>query len=370
MTVQTEQARSGHPFRMWDAIMETPDFVERCLQPDLAEPAKKVGREIVERGINRVFLLGCGSSFYAASSAARAFQTLAGLDADAYDSFEFHKYRLGFVTPKTAVISFSHSGATRETVDVAREVRKRGAFTVSVTDRPESLLADSADFFVNVGGGREPVEPKTRSVVSTFVMGYLMAIGALPKERQDQLDEELKRIPAALRSAQGLEARAKELAEKYSGVKRVLAVGNGQNYVTAMEIALKFKEAVLLAGEGLETEEAFHGPIASLNDSTLVIATSCPGPSYQKTKDYCVATSMIGCRVLSVSPEPYDLPGVDKLEVPMDGISEVFSNSVLVYPQYMLAYYSALVRGNMPDAFRIGDKAFHAAMAAVPPLTY
>ncbi len=369
--MQTEQApRTEHPFRMWDAIVETPDFVERCLQPELAETAKNVGREIVARGIKRVYLLGCGSSFYAASSAARAFQTLAGLDADAYDSFEFHKYRLGFVTPETAVISFSHSGATRITVDVAREVQKRDGFTVSVSDRPESLLAKSADLFVNVGGGREPVEPKTRSVISTFVMGYLMALGALPKERQEQAMEELRWIPTALRQGQGLEARAKGLAERYADVGRVIAIGSGQNYVTAMEISLKFKEAVLLAGEGLESEEAFHGPIASLNPSTLVIATSCPGPSYQKAKDYCVAASMIGCKVLSVSPEPYDLPGVDKLTVPMDGISEVFSNSVLVYPLYMLAYYSALVRGNLPDAFRIGDKAFHAAMAAVPELTY
>lgn len=371
MILQTDGApRTEHPFRMWDAIMETPDFVEKCLQPELAESARSVGRQVVERGISRVYLLGCGSSFYAASSAARAFQALASLEADAYDSFEFHKYRLGFVTQKTAVISFSHSGATRVTVDVAREVQKRGAFTVSVTDRPESLLAKSADLFVNVGGGPEPVEPKTRSVVSTFVTGYLMAVGAMPEDRQEQAIDELRRIPAALRLGQELEARTKELAEKYADVSRVVTVGNGQNYVTALEIALKFKEAVLLAGEGLETEEAFHGPIASLNPSTLVIATSCPGPSYQKAKDYCVAASMIGCKVLSVSPEPYDLPGVDKLAVPMDGISEVFSNSVLVYPQYMMAYYSALARGNKPDAFRIGDEAFHAAMAAVPGLTY
>ncbi len=105
MILQTDGApRTEHPFRMWDAIMETPDFVEKCLQPELAESARSVGRQIVERGISRVYLLGCGSSFYAASSAARAFQALAGLEADAYDSFEFHKYRLG-LTPKTAVIS-------------------------------------------------------------------------------------------------------------------------------------------------------------------------------------------------------------------------------------------------------------------------
>ncbi len=83
---------------------------------------------------------------------------------------------------------------------------------------------------------------------------------------------------------QGLEARTKELAEKYADVNGVVTVGNGQNYVTALEMALKFKEAVLLAGEGLETEEAFHGPIASLNPRFLVSATSMAGTELSEGK--------------------------------------------------------------------------------------
>ena len=39
----------------------------------------------------------------------------------------------------------------------------------------------------------------------------------------------------------------------------------------------------------------------------------------------------------------------------MDGVRKAFSGSVLVHPLYMLSYYSALVRGNNPDVFRLEE---------------
>jgi len=79
---------------------------------------------------------------------------------------------------------------------------------------------------------------------------------------------------------------------------------------------------------------------------------------------------MMGCPVVSATADPYNVNGIDTLRVPLAGIRETFTNSVLVYPLYMLAYYSALARGNNPDIFRAGDQAFHAALSAVPPLSH
>ncbi len=362
------ELRTAHPFRMWDAIMETPGVIRRCLSPELAGPALEAGKALADRGLRRAFLLGCGSSYYAAVSTMYALCELAGMDADAYDSFEFGRYRAGMVSPQTGVVTFSHSGNTRVTVDTAALVRGRGAYTVCLTDVTDSLLAQHADLLVPVGGGKEPVEPKTRSYINTVVMGYQLAAAAGRVERTVMQD--LRRIPSLLEECQALEDQTRVLAAKYAGVKRVFVVGGGPNYATALEIALKFKEAVLLAGEGLEIEEAFHGPIASLDQNTLVIAISAPGPSYEKVGHFARAASMIGSPVISVTQEPYEIEGIDTIQVPLGGIHETFSNSILVYPLYLLSYYSALVRGNNPDVFRIGDTAFHEAMSAVPSVSY
>ncbi|MEX0974701.1 MAG: SIS domain-containing protein [Bacillota bacterium] len=363
---QDDVLRTVHPFRMWDAVMETPGVIRRCLEPELSGPAMAAGKAMADRGLHRVFLLGCGSSNYAAISTTYALGDLAGMDADTYDAFEFINYRLGTVSKETGVITFSHSGNTKVTVDAAELVRERGAFTVCLTDVPEALLAKHADVVVPVGGGKEPVEPKTRSFINTVVMGYQLAAAAGGKA----VMQELRRIPELLEECMALEGQARVLATKYAGIKRVFVVGGGPNYATALEIALKFKEAVLLAGEGLEVEEAFHGPIASLDQHTLVITVSAPGPSYERVGHFARAASMIGSPVISVTSEPYAIDGIDTIRVPLGGVRETFSNSVLVYPLYMLSYYSALVRGNNPDVFRIGDQAFHGAMSAVPSVSY
>jgi glucosamine--fructose-6-phosphate aminotransferase (isomerizing) len=327
---------------MWDAIMETPGFVRRCLEPNLGGVAAAAGRALAEKGLRRIYLLGCGSSNYAAISTMYALVDLAGVDADTYDAFEFSNHRLATASQNTGAITFSHSGNTRATVDAARLVRERGAFTVCLTDVPEALLAKHADLLVPVGGGKEPVEPKTRSFINTVVMGYQLAAGMANLE--GGVMRELRQIPSLLEECQPLEGQARVLSTKYAGIKRVFVVGGGPNYATALEIALKFKEAVLLAGEGLEVEEAFHGPIASLDQHTLVITVSAPGPSYERVGQFARAASIIGSPVISVTSEPYDIEGIDTVPVPLGGLREVFSGSVLVYPLYMLAYFSALVQ--------------------------
>lgn len=366
------ESRISHPYRMWDAILETPSAVRRSIEvQDLADAAVQAGRRLREAGVGRVFAIGCGSSFYVATSAAFALTSIAGIDADAYDAFEFGSYRLGMGKPGTAVVAFSHSGATKVTVGSARLAREKGVFTVGVTDMPDgSPLSGAVDLVVPVGGGREPVEPKTRSYVSALITGYQLAVGAGGPQAGPFLNE-LGRIPAVLERCLALEDRAKELARKYAGVRRVLVVGGGSNYSTALEIALKFKEAALVGGEGLQIEEAFHGSIASLDANTLVIAVSAPGPSYEKVGHFVRAASMIGSPVICATSVPYDLGQrqVDYLTVSLQGLPEILSNTVLVYPLYMLAYYSALERGNNPDVFRSGDRAFHEAMASVPSLS-
>lgn len=372
--------RLSHPFRMWDSIAQTPEAVRRCLDCGASEKAIAAGKALLERNIERVFLVGCGTSHHAAMSTAYALYDLTDVDADACNAFEFTSYRLSNVCEKTGVIVFSHSGSTGTTVQALRAACERGAFTISFTHAPDSPLAHGADIAITIDGGIEPLYPKTRSYIETAAMGHLLATGMAAEKSSDRLpksmagekaahdrprgirpkDEEalvgeLRRIPDLLDRCRPLEGQAKMLADKYAGFRRVLIVGAGPNYPTALEIALKFKEAVLIAGEGLEIEEAFHGPIVSLDSGTLVIAISVPGPGLERVGRFAHVASRMGASVLSVGPEPYEGEGIDTMRVPTEGIREAFSGSVLVYPLYMLSYYSALARGNNPDNFRLEE---------------
>ncbi|HHY75701.1 MAG TPA: SIS domain-containing protein [Firmicutes bacterium] len=353
--IEASARRFGHPFLMWDSIAETPEAARRTLASRAAEQAIATGKSLTQRGIERVFLVGCGSSYHAGLSTAYAVYALSNVDAEACDAFEFVTYRLRNVSPKTGVVVFSHSGNTGPVVQALRAARERGAFTVSLTHSPDSPLARDAGAAIVLEGGIEPLYPKTRSYIETVLIGYLLAAGMAAGTGEPAVLAEVGHVPELLERCLTLEEQARRLADKYLDFRKVMIVGAGPNYPTALEVALKFKEAVLVAGEGLEIEEAFHGPVVSLGSDTLVIAISAPGPGHERIGRFVEIAAKMGSAVLSAGPEPFEGEGIDTMRVPAVGLGEAFTGSVLVYPLYMLAYYSALARGNNPDVFRLEE---------------
>jgi glucosamine--fructose-6-phosphate aminotransferase (isomerizing) len=358
-------ARTEPPFHMYDAILATPKVVEECLQGEVAESARKVGQEIASRGIKRVFCIGCGTSRFAAIATSFALTEIAGLDADYYDAFEFLNYRMNLVSKDTAVFAFSHSGTTIAAYESVEAARKIGAFTVSFTDVVDSRLAKAGEFLVHGGAGKEIPGPKTRSYINTLVMGFQVA--AAVKGDTAAIDE-LKKIPSLLEKTRAsLEDKVKGLVEELSKYKRVFLVGGGANMATAFEGSLKIKEVVWYYAEGMEIEEALHGPPGSLDENTLIIAASTQGPSYDKVGYLLKIASKLGCKCLSVTDKPYEIENVITLEVPLDGIREVFSGALLIYPIYLFNYYLALKLGIIPDGIHMGDPKYIEAMKTVPP---
>lgn len=356
--------RTAHPFRMWDGIESGPALVEQCLTGEVAAAAARVGAAIKDRRIRRAYLLGCGTSYFAGMSIGAALAELEGIDSDSYNAFEFGRYKVGSIGPNSVVIAISHSGHTRVDVEAIQAARAKGAMTVCLTDVVESPLAEAAEFVVPGAGGRDPSLPKTRSYLTSLVKGYLIA--ASINGDQKSLSE-LQSLPAFLRDVAPMSQKMRELAEAYAKYTNIMVVGGGPNAQTAVEVALKFKEAALIPAEGFEIEEAIHGPEVTLDENTLVIALSTPGPSYEKTRDFCRAAHVIGCPVINATTAPYDVSGVTTVEVRAPGIRENFTPPLLAYPLQMMVYWMSLARGIIPDVIRTDIPKYRQAVEIVMP---
>jgi glucosamine--fructose-6-phosphate aminotransferase (isomerizing) len=362
--------RKAHPFYMWDGIEAGPEIVRGCLAGEVAEAAACVGPELKSRGIKRAYLLGCGTSYFAGMAIAAALAELVGIDADAYNGFEFGRYKVNSIEPKSAVIAVSHTGGTRVDVEAIEAAKLRGAMTVCLTDVSDSPLARAADFIVPGVGGMDPAIPKTRSYLASMVKGYVVAAHASPdRDVTDKALDELNQLPDLLSEMEALVPVLKLLGESSTGYERIVVVGGGPNAQTAMEVALKFKEAALMPAEGLEIEESIHGPEVMLDEKTLLITLSTSGPSLGKIRDLCRAAQVIGAPVLNMTTVPDDIGGRDMttVELMAPGIREYFTPPILAYPMQMMVYWMALARGINPDLKRTDVPKYRKAIDIVMP---
>lgn len=91
----------------------------------------------------------------------------------------------GMLTPDAVCLAVSHSGATRSTVDAAREARRNGASVIALTSYAPSLLSESSDCTLVAGGqdlvlGLEAVASRLAhlAVLDALVLTLLAVRGA------------------------------------------------------------------------------------------------------------------------------------------------------------------------------------------------
>ena len=79
---------------------------------------------------------------------------------------------------------------------------------------------------------------------------------------------ELEAAPAAIAKMLALAPTARELAQTLTYTDRVLLTGRGYALTTALEIALKLREACYVKAIAMSYADLLHGPIAMV-DATL-----------------------------------------------------------------------------------------------------
>jgi glucosamine--fructose-6-phosphate aminotransferase (isomerizing) len=104
----------------------------------------------VPRDVDRVLLLGMGSSRYAASVAATDLR-VAGIAAAAEPSSVDASWP---PDPRTLIVAISATGESAETLDAVERYRGRSP-VVALVNEPSSTLASRADVVVEMGAGEE-----------------------------------------------------------------------------------------------------------------------------------------------------------------------------------------------------------------------
>ena len=322
------------------------------LEPPLALPDDLAISEDALRGIDRVLVIGMGTSLHAAMIGRWWIEQIAGVPADFDNASEF-RFRAPLLGPSTLVVSVTQSGETIDTLGAMQHVRDRwGAPQVAITNVDGSEATRQADASIVLRCGPEIGVASTKTFVGSLATLYLLACrlghaqGRLSDAELGDHLEQLLTAPSLVERGLEQDTRCAELSQRFRAASNFLVLGRGIEYPLAMEAALKCKEISYVHAEGYAAGEMKHGPIALLDEAFPVIALAPRGPLFDKMMSAIQQVRARGAPVIAVGDEG-DAELLDMVDhfisvPPTEALLTPFALTPVIQ---LLAYHIALARG-------------------------
>ncbi|TMC05258.1 MAG: glutamine--fructose-6-phosphate transaminase (isomerizing) [Chloroflexi bacterium] len=356
----SQAEKGGFTHFMLKEIHETPEAVANALRGRLDAAGNVRFSEFDPsdeelRAFEEVRLLGMGTSLHAAMIGEHVIEEWAGMPARAQDASEF-RYRRPTLDERALTVAITQSGETADTLVALRQAAERGSRTVAVTNVVGSTASRDASGAIYLNAGPEVGVASTKTYVAHLVSHYLLALRlatarrCLPLERREELAQELRDLPDALRRLLSRGADVERLARRYAGYRDFMFIGRGLGSAVALEGALKLKEISYVHAEAATGGMLKHGPIALLDAGFPVVAVCTDSPLRDKIASNVQQVVARGAPALCVVSEgDRSLDGIasDLLEVPRAGEA---ASAVLASVALMLfAYHVAVDLGRDVD---------------------
>jgi glucosamine--fructose-6-phosphate aminotransferase (isomerizing) len=343
---QPEPAAQPPGSRYLAEIREQPDALLRLLggNSDFAE----VAAVMRVRDTRLVRLVGHGSSDNAASYGIYAFGLIPRWTA-LRDSITLTvHYDSGPELRDSTVIGLSQSGRTPDVVEYVSRARADGAFTVALTNDPDSELARVAEAVLPLEAGPEHAVAATKTYVNQVAALALLA--AHVAGQGDEYAEALRSTAALLAGALGpLEEAVAPLAVPFAYTGRMFVIGRGPEFATAREVALKLLETCRVAAEPLTATDLAHGPIAALDSLFPVWAIAADDPTLSAVTEAAERIRGAGATLVASGPAAAAIGSADYLlpvpTPPLPLLAPILS----VVPGQLFALALARAKGLDPD---------------------
>ncbi len=352
--------KGGYPDFMLKEIHEQPRAVRETLRERIRGDRLTLGElELSDeelRAVDKVFIVGCGTSYHAGMVARYAIEHWARLPTEIEVASEF-RYRDPVLDAQTLVVGVSQSGESLDTMEACRFARSASnkAKVLAVCNVVDSSMAREADAVLYTRAGPERGVAATKTHVAQIVAMELLAL-RLAQVRGLLYPEEVARQVEALHALPGLIdgvlARADEIFEvagRYVDTRDFFFLGRGVGFPVALEGALKLKEISYARAEAYPAGEMKHGPIALIELGTVVVAVASRGRLHAKIMNNIDEVRARGATVVVVANEGDDAAAAhaDNVlwvpAVPKGG--ELFSPLVDVVALQLFAYAIAKARG-------------------------
>ena len=316
---------------------------------DLGIPAEEL------RDIRQVFIVACGSAYHVGVTAQYVIEDMTGLPVRTELASEF-RYRNLPVPGGSLCIVISQSGETADSLAALRKVREAGVPTLAVVNVVGSSIAREADHVIYTKAGPEISVATTKAYSCQLVALYLFSVGLafargkIDADGRKALLDELSTLPGKVEKILDQQERLQWFASKLINARDIFFIGRGLDYSICLEGSLKMKEISYIHSEAYAAGELKHGTISLIEDGRLVIGVLTQPELYEKTLSNMVEVKSRGAYLMAVTNYGnYNLEDNADFVVYIPVTSRYFTASLAIIPLQLLAYYTAVGRGEDVD---------------------
>lgn len=326
-------------------IAEQPDVIRNLLDAERDNVAKIV-TAIREFNPHFVNIAARGTS----DNAARYAQYLFGVNADIPVALAAPSIHTLYQSPpnlsRAVVIGVSQSGSAADVAQVLKDAREQGALTIAITNKPESLLAQTAEYHIALHAGDEISVAATKTYTAQLTVMAMLGV-----ELADNADmrNALQSLPDDVAKTLELSTGIADWTQRYRYMNHFSSIGRGYNYCTAFEISLKVKELCYVIGHGYSEADYLHGPIAMLQRGFPVIVTAPAGKTFGKMQEFLQTLKEREAESLVISNDESAFEHAQQAMRIQASTPEWLTPITAVIPGQIFAMNLAIAKGNPID---------------------
>ncbi len=301
----------------------------------------------LDRIPSRIYLVGCGDSFYAGLATQFAFESWTGIPTTAMEALTFSRYALETVPKDALVIALSISGRVSRTIEAVVKSLQQGIHTVVFTSDLDSLITRTGARILPIDYGERRFAPGTSSYMASLLSFFCAAIITGRKSSRltetaaiEKIDEISNLAPGVQRTTDENYALIGEFVAQVSESAKYVYVGGGSNYGTAVFSRVKMIEAVGITCLAQELEEWAHVEYFIADSDTYTIFFLPPGASVDRGREQIWAANQRGSFTIAVcSPDDEGTQAISDLALPVYGTcAELLTPIGYCVPGSLIAY--------------------------------
>ena len=328
-------------------IAEQPAALERTIAEERAK-ITKLGNTIKARDIDVIVLVARGSSDNAALFGRYLLEITTGIPVSLSAPSVHTMYGARLRLDHALVIGVSQSGEGEDINRVLENARRGGAYTVGITNEPDSAMTRLVDETLVTHGGRERSVAATKTFTGQMILFYMLAT----ELAQRTPEFSYAAIPEFVARAVELKPAILELVQRYVFMENCVVVGRGLAYANAYELALKLMETCYVVAERFSSADFLHGPLAMVERHFPVILFAPPGVMLPGVKSLIERLRELKADTLAITSD-LDAASLCSRSIMMPReIDEFLAPIPYIVPGQLFAALLAEAKGLDPDAPR------------------
>jgi sugar/nucleoside kinase (ribokinase family)/fructoselysine-6-P-deglycase FrlB-like protein len=313
----------------------------------LADPGGHV-RELTGwlagRGIEHLYLTGCGDSAFAGLAASLAFRRHSRLRVHPVHALDLARYLVRYLPPASAVLAISFSGKVGRTTEAARQAAAFGHPVIALTGNPDGQLAAAADRILPIDVPTLGFSPGTSTYIGMLCTLIDLALRTSRTGGDGAVRGACEQLPGqAAKTLDWCDAPASGAAARMASARFVTFLGAGPNEATAHFGAAKLFEASQQIAVATNIEEWAHEEYFITGPGDPVILVAPAGAAHDRAGEILSELQFVRADATVVSDtEPPGRAGHLRLAA---GAPEELSPVLAALPLAQLGFHLARQAG-------------------------